>query len=68
MASKRRVKRHVCGRKQEYGTLGFAIKVAKRMQDKHFATFDAYKCPYGDHYHVGHRTQGVRAQMKLRYT
>lgn len=66
MASKRRQRRAQCGKKQKL-TSDQATRRAIALQRKHVGErFDAYPCPYGDHYHVGHRTKQNQQRIQAR--
>ena len=66
MASKRRKRRVQCGAKHRL-TKEQALRRATQMRrDNPGQLLDAYPCPHGDHWHVGHRTKKVRAQIAAR--
>lgn len=54
MASKRRQRRKKCGTKRQL-TREEAHAMVWRLNKNSVHRLDAYQCPYGDHWHVGHR-------------
>lgn len=58
MASKRRVKRRVCGQKVRHQELKNALKAAER-QSRSDKELTAYFCRYCGGFHVGH-SMGIR--------
>lgn len=55
MSSKRRLKRRECTRKKQYETGDRAHSVAAGMRRRLNEEVSAYKCPHGNHWHIGHR-------------
>jgi hypothetical protein len=66
MASKRRKRRAECGQKHRL-TKDAALSRATKMRRVYPGQyFDAYQCPHGDHWHVGHRPKKVRQAIASR--
>lgn len=66
MASKRRKRRVQCGTKHRLTkdqAMGRAVAMRRTSPGE---SFDAYPCPHGDHWHVGHRTKKARQQIAAR--
>lgn len=66
MASKRRLRRKACGSKQQHATAVEAndamhslIRRLKKNGSPH-AMLSIYKCPHGNHWHVGHPPKKVK--------
>lgn len=56
MASKRRIRRKECGDKHRHATRAEAVShlVSLRKSGRVSGDIHAYRCPWGDHWHVGH--------------
>lgn len=66
MASKRGKRRQECGTKHRL-TKDAALRRATAMRRaKPGQYFDAYQCPHGDHWHVGHRPKAVHISINAR--
>lgn len=66
MASKRRKRRVECGGKHRL-TKEQALSRATKMRQRYVGqSFDAYQCPHGDHWHIGHRPKHVRQAIAAR--
>jgi hypothetical protein len=66
MASKRRFRRNSCGDKKRYSTLKEAQTAAWKFDRARNDTCHAYKCQFGDHFHIGHPTKAVRQAIAAR--
>ena len=66
MASKRGLRRRQCGRKKAMTNEQAMLAVTLMGHRKPGQSFDAYRCSNcgGDVWHVGHRTNKVRQQIK----
>lgn len=49
-----------CGNKIKYWTRGNAKLDCKRMGKKKGEKFQVYKCPFCEHFHIGHKLLGAR--------
>lgn len=59
MASKRRLRRKGCTGKNVYDRVA-AESAAWGRRQATGENIRAYRCPFGDHWHIGHRTAQVR--------
>lgn len=62
MASKRRLRRKQCQNKVKYYALEDARRALSRAIDLNLGThrdspMGVYRCHYGGHYHIGHRSK-----------
>jgi hypothetical protein len=64
MASKRCKRRHECRRKKRYDTVAEANSAAWRARCRTQDHIRAYKCRYGNHWHIGHASAGQRSTIE----
>jgi hypothetical protein len=56
MASKRRLRRKACGNKEkQYPDQTAAVRDLIKLRNKGREGLHSYKCPYGNHWHLGHQ-------------
>jgi hypothetical protein len=67
MTSKRRQRRRSCEGKRHYRTQAEAVAAIIGMQ-KQTDGMHGYKCQFGNHWHIGHRTKGTWKAMQDRGT
>lgn len=60
MSSKRRLRRRACEQKASYPTLADAMAHKASLRHRKGEHVHAYKCDFGDHWHVGHVPWRVR--------
>ena len=60
MSSKRNQRRKSCGAKLRYSSCEEAQRASVENGKKFKCRFSAYKCPFGDHWHVGHTSGRVK--------
>lgn len=66
MASKRRLRRHTCGRKQRYPTQTAACAAIRIQRHKWVQHMTPYHCPWCHGWHIGRTPQRVIAQIQQR--
>lgn len=64
MSSKRGERRRSCERKKRYFSKAEATIECGRLHRKGVAVH-AYKCSFGDHWHIGHKTASQKQQEYL---
>lgn len=66
MASKRRIRRKMCGKKRRYNTQEEAVKAIyhARLGGVVTGKITAYKCPFCGGFHWGHKPKGVTRGVK----
>lgn len=65
MASKRHLRRRACENKRQYDKPS-AIQTAKHIRATKREWMNAYQCPYGDHWHLGHPVRGAKVAIRQR--
>jgi len=59
---------HVCTRKRQYPTKNKARVYAHKNSAETSEKITEYKCPYGNHWHIGHGQKRSRNKKQLTYT
>lgn len=65
MSSKRRIRRKQCGHKVKFASLSDAHRRAMELWAKGIR-MRAYKCPWGDHFHIGHMPRALVRAIRSR--
>lgn len=62
MSSKRRVRRLACKGKQQHATWDSAHRHMMQLYERgkmRSGTLNVYPCPFGNHFHVGHKPRKI---------
>lgn len=67
MSSKRRIRRRQCKSKKVYADEGQAAAAIRLMDQRGIARtgLHAYKCPFGNHWHVGRKPKNLSGRLKV---
>jgi hypothetical protein len=63
MSSKRHQRRKACGGKEQHPNQAGAVRHLISLKHKGDYGLITYKCPFGDHWHVGHPPRKVRQAL-----
>lgn len=63
MSSKRHMRRKACGDKQPHQDQSSAVRHLISLKYKGEFGMVTYKCPFGNHWHVGHPPRRVRQAL-----
>ena len=66
MSSKRHLRKRSCASKHRHATHAEAVAHLIHMNKQGHRGLHAYKCDFGDHWHVGHMTKEVRQARRAK--
>jgi hypothetical protein len=64
MASKRAKRRKDCGGKVQYSSQTRAVGALIVINKREASGMHSYKCPFGNHWHLGHAPKRVRQAIR----